>query len=152
MNDFKKDYDTYSQPVRGNDNETYSVFDMTKSYFPETHEIMQNSRLGIENPQTVYRNKLSYFKSSGILVRDDDFQIGYKKSSLDFHRSRQKTILYFHNKTRNDQKVQVFYDYQQNYYDLNIKEKVKYINAFKQAREVVQVSLNDYRQDINSII
>lgn len=37
MRDFNKDFDTYSEPVRRDDNETYSVFDMTKSYFPEAH-------------------------------------------------------------------------------------------------------------------
>ena len=153
MRDFQRDFDSYSEPVHNNDaNETYSIFDMTKSYFPEANEILETSKLGLDDPQTVYRNKLAFFKPTGILVRNDDLEIGYKKSALDYTRSRQKIILYFHNKTREDKRLEVFYDYEQEYYDISAKEKVNSVAGFKQAREVVEVELRKNRKDLNSVV
>lgn len=33
---------------------------------------METSKLGIDDPQTIYRNKVAFLKPTGILVRNDD--------------------------------------------------------------------------------
>lgn len=59
--------DTYSN---SGEQSGYSVFDMSRSYYSEQGG-MNESKLGIENSRTVGKNKTAFFKTSGILVRQE---------------------------------------------------------------------------------
>lgn len=53
---------------------------MSKSYFSEIGLNPNESyHLGIENSHTVKKNKLAFFKDSGVLVRDQSVDIAFKK-------------------------------------------------------------------------
>ena len=60
--------------------DSLSFYDMSKSYFSEASFKPNDSyHLGIENGQTVKKNKAAFFKDSGVLVRDSRIDIAYKK-------------------------------------------------------------------------
>ena len=72
---FRDTYSNYSD----NDSKRYSVFDMSKSYYSDQGDF-NNSKLGIDNSRTVGKNKTAFFKKTGILIREDEFEIAYKRS------------------------------------------------------------------------
>jgi hypothetical protein len=48
--------------------------------------------------------------------------------------------------------VTVHYSYEAEYFDVEIKEQVKKVDAHKQAREVVEVHLTGQKDDVNSLV
>jgi hypothetical protein len=63
----------------------FSVFDMSRSsyseYLPQDDNSFKGIRgAGVEDPRTALRNKIAFFRNSGVIVRDQDFEIAYKRS------------------------------------------------------------------------
>lgn len=144
--------DTYSN-YSDNDSRRYSVFDMSKSYYSDQGDF-SSSKLGIDNSRTVGKNKTAFFKKTGILIREDEFEIAYKRSDPEERDnfSSVRIILYFNNKTGLQKNVDTDYEYESNYYDLDVKEKLRDIKAFKQGREVIEIKLKSSATDINSVV
>ena len=115
---FAGNKDTYSEL---SDGEKYSVFDMSRSYYSD--QGFNDSKIGISSQKTVGKNKAAFFKKSGVLIREDEFEVAYKRSdpkSSDNY-TKVRIILYFNNKTGNNKKVDVDYDYEKKYYSLEVK-------------------------------
>ena len=125
---------------------------MSKSYYSDSG--VNDSKLGIESSKMVSKNKIAFFKSAGILTRQEDFEVAYKRAEPDEkdEYSRIRIILYFNNKKRSKRNISVSYDYERNYYDIDTTEKVKSIDSLKQAREVIEITLSSQASDLNSVI
>lgn len=111
---------------------------------------MSNGSSGVEDVRTATRNKVAFFKSSGLIVREQDFEIAYKRTEAN-NQASNRVILYFNNKTNQPHRINVKYEWEPNYYDLMVSEKVNEVGGLKQAREVVEVQLRN-GNDINSVI
>lgn len=156
-NDVYRNYDTMSE--RGFDNEKnrdhFSIFDASRSHYSEygsnePNTYMSNGSSGVEDVRTAIRNKVAFFKSSGLIVREQDFEIAYKRTEAN-NQASNRIILYFNNKTNQPHRISVKYEWEPNYYDLMVSEKVNEVGGLKQAREVVEVQLMN-GNDINSVI
>lgn len=56
---------------------------------------------------TSTRNKVAFFKNSLVIFRDRDYEIAFKKSSLDPSYSQVRLIFYINNKTNFNQPVYI---------------------------------------------
>lgn len=55
--------------------------------------------MGIRSLRTITKNKTAFFKNKMMLSKDHDFEIGFKKSSLEGNYDRIRIIFYVNNKT-----------------------------------------------------
>lgn len=93
----------------------YSIFDMSRSHYSDvgpndTNFNMSNGSSGVEDSRTAARNKAAFFRNSGLIVRDSDIEIAYKRTennNLDSNR----IILYFNNKLTQPRRIMVNYEY-----------------------------------------
>ena len=98
----------------------FDSFAMASRY----HNSRQNSRmnaLGIKDPTTSTRNKVGFFKKSLILVKDDDAEIAFKRSSMNSAMDELRVIFYINNKTLYQQQVDIQYRDDGNNYDITVK-------------------------------
>lgn len=66
-----------SQVGDNNRRQQYSVFDMSKSRYSDYEGMDENhykssGSSGVDDPRTAIRNKIAFFRNSGMLVRDED--------------------------------------------------------------------------------
>lgn len=101
---------------------------------------------------TSTRNKVAFFKNSLVIVRDQEYEIAFKRSSLDPSMARMRIILYINNKTSNNEVADIEYDYELNYYILHVSEKMRNLYPHQQSREVLEIELNCTCPDLNSAV
>lgn len=70
---------------------------------------------------TSTRNKVAFFKSSLVIVREEGIEIAFKKSGLDKNLSRARVIFYINNKYDRRMNVDIEYDYDSNNYIIDVK-------------------------------
>ena len=112
---------------------------------------MAASKTGIENSRTATKNKVAFFKSKMLISKDNDFEIGFKRSSLEGDYDRVRIIFYVNNKTFTSKFTRINYEYESAYYDIEVKEKMTSVNVGQEAREVIEIKLKSMK-DINSVI
>ena len=71
---------------------------MNRSTYSENGDF-SNLRHGIESEKTMVRNKNAFFRPKGLLIRNEDIEIGVKRSDPDAS-NMVRVILYFHNKNQ----------------------------------------------------
>lgn len=84
--------------------------------------------------KTAIRNKIAFFKLKGIIVKNAEIEIGYKKTNPEPNSEVVKVILYFNNKTPNSKVVRINYEYEQDYYEVTVTERMRELEGFKQSR------------------
>lgn len=93
----------------------YSVFDMSKSHYSDygDYNIAQRSSgsSGVDDPKTAARNKIAFFKNAGVIVRDQDLEIAYKRSEGS-NLTANRVILYFNNKVNKPRVIRVYYQFE----------------------------------------
>lgn len=112
---------------------------------------MTAARTGIENIRTATKNKVAFFKPKMLISKDNDFEIGFKRSSLEGDYDRVRLIFYVNNKTFTSKFTRITYEYESSYYDIDVKEKMNSVNVGQEAREVIEIKLKSMK-DINSVI
>ncbi len=62
----------------------YSIFDMSRSHYSDYADLNNlggsSGSSGIEDSRTAIRNKVAFFKNTGVIVKDQDIEIAYKRS------------------------------------------------------------------------
>lgn len=148
------EYENYTEDdyAREQGNVNFSIFDINKSYLSENGDNAEpdKTRVGIDNPRNATRNKVAFFRPKGIIVRNTDIEIGYKKSEPEGNMVR--VILFFNNKNADYKTIRTDYKYEQDYYELTVTEKIRELNSFRQGREVVEVRLRGNQDNFNSVI
>lgn len=97
----------------------FSIFDINRTLLSENNDL-DASRRGIESDRTAIRNKLAFFKPKSILIRNNDIEIGYKRSPLTTNSNSCRVILFFNNKTADYKIIRTEYKYEQDYYEVNV--------------------------------
>jgi len=70
-----------------------------------------------------------------ILVKDDNFDIAFKRSEFNSEMDRLRLILYVNNKNNINYKCTIEYDYDRGDFDLNIKKRLINVEENNQGRE-----------------
>ena len=92
-------------------------FNMSHSVFSEREQISNISlNMGIKSSKTVAKNKVAFFKNKMMLTKDHDFEIGFKKSSLEGNFDRVRLIFYVNNKNPEPVIAKIKYEYEPTYY------------------------------------
>lgn len=61
-----------------------------------------------------------------------------------------RLIIYIHNKSPNPKRIYISYEYQHEYFDLNVQEKLVKVEPRSQGREVLEVTLIS-KTDLNGV-
>lgn len=86
--------------------------------YSERNLSMVQSKTGIENSRTATKNKVAFFKPKMLISKDNDFEIGFKRSSLEGDYDRVRLIFYVNNKTFSSKFTRITYEYESSYYDI----------------------------------
>jgi glutamine synthetase len=68
----------------------------------------KSNGIGIDDPRTVLRNKIAFLKNKGIIMKEQEFEIGYKRTESNNLNSN-RVILYFNNKSNRSKIFNVSY-------------------------------------------
>jgi hypothetical protein len=93
---------------------------------------------------------VAFFKNSLVLVRNSEVEIAFKKSDMNERMDKVRIILYVYNKTPAQKMANINYEYQQEYFDIRVKEKLTRIPSKGQGREELEVSLIS-KVDLNGV-
>ncbi len=93
---------------------------------------------------------MAFFKNSLVLVRNSEVEIAFKKSDMNERMDKVRIILYVYNKTPVQKMANINYEYQQEYFDIRVKEKLTRIPSKGQGREELEVSLIS-KVDLNGV-
>jgi hypothetical protein len=85
---------------------------------------------------TCTRNKVAFFKNSLVLVRDAEIEIAYKRSDMNKEMNKIRIIFYINNKSERAKKANITYEFQNEYFSMQILEKLTQIGPKSQGREV----------------
>ena len=84
--------------------------------------------------ETATRNKVAFFKNSLVLVRTVDYEIAYKKSDINEAMDKLRLIFYVNNKSNSAKRVNFKYEFQHDYFDLKVQEKLTQVIPKSQGR------------------
>jgi hypothetical protein len=102
---------------------------VSRSHFVESgidhdfNNMKRNEGYGIDDPRIALKNKIAFLKSNGVIVRENEFEIGYKRTESN-NLSTNRIILYFNNKSNKNKLINVYYSAEPDYFDINVQEKV----------------------------
>ena len=100
-------HDTFSE----DGSRRYDSFTLSQSMYSERNLPIVQSKIGIENNRTATKNKVAFFKSKMLISKDNDFEIGFKRSSLEGDYDRVRLIFYVNNKTFSSKFTRITYEY-----------------------------------------
>lgn len=112
--------------LRGNTSHEYpssfDSFSMARTLYNNSSLFLNASKnlIAIDSI-TSTRNKVAFFKSSLVIVREEGIEIAFKKSGLDKNLSRARVIFYINNKYDRRMNVDIEYDYDSNNYIIDVK-------------------------------
>lgn len=87
---------------------------MSKSHYSDYGDYnaqRSSASSGVDDPKTAVRNKIAFFKNAGVIVRDQDLEIAYKRSEGS-NLAANRIILYFNNKINKPRIVKVYYQFE----------------------------------------
>jgi hypothetical protein len=96
------------------------------------------------------RNKVAFFKNSLVLIREPELEIAFKRSDLDPTLSKLRIIFYVNNKSAVRKTVTFQYDFQTEYFNIKVIERLTAVEGKTQSREVIEVSLIS-SSDLNGV-
>ncbi len=67
---------------------------------------------------------MAFFKESLILIKNDTFELAFKKSALVSTKDRVRVIFFVRNKTSQAITVNLRYEYDASYFKLKVNEKI----------------------------
>lgn len=76
----------------------YDTFEMTKTYLNISQNEESETNKYIDS-RTSTRNKVAFFKDSLILIKNDVFELAFKRSALVNTKDRVRVIFFIKNKT-----------------------------------------------------
>ena len=100
--------------------------------------------------ETSTRNKVAFFKNSLVLIRNEELDIAYKRSEMNSSLDKCRLIFYINNKTSTAKQVNIRYDYQHDYFDMRLQEKLSHIPPKSQGREVLEITCIS-KVDLNGV-
>ncbi len=87
------------------------------------------------NKSLLTRNKVAFFKKSLVLIKNDpNYEVAFKKSDLNKECDTVRLIFYINNKTSQDRKVTIDYEYESVSYQILISERLRQVNSNSQGR------------------
>lgn len=96
------------------------------------------------------RNKVAFFKNSLVLVREPQFEIAYKRSDMNETFDKLRIIFYVNNKSSVRRTINFNYEYQSEYFQITVIEKLTEVAPNAQSREVIEVALIS-TSDLNGV-
>ena len=124
---------------QGNNFDTFHMAH-TLSFINES-AIGESRQMARMSSATATRNKVAFFKSSLVLIRNSDVEIAYKRSELNESLDKVRLIFYVNNKTPHNVPVNFSYQPQSEYFYVHVAEKLSMVRGNSQGREVVEVTL-----------
>lgn len=99
----------------------FDTFQMANTLSYANEEAVNESRQMVSMTSTTStRNKVAFFKSSLVLVREADLEIAYKRSEMNETLDKLRIIFYLNNKTATRKTVNFHYEYQQQYFAISV--------------------------------
>ena len=107
---------------------------MTHTYLDLSQNEQESETNKYIDSKTSTRNKVGFFKDSLILIKNDSFEVAFKRSALVPSKDRARIIFFVKNKTSKNLSVNFHYEYDAGYFKLKVNEKLQSVPPHGQSR------------------